>query len=182
MDFKTFTDFTSSVFNHNFLMQKNLESENHIVTIRKLKEYVTEYPLADIFLHYPGDDSIKDLNFCYSVNGESPNQLLPALSAYLSEGKIVLSYLTQKELDKLDFSDEFKVFEHYMNSARIIKYLYNDTLLFSPQNDGMIFMEYIPDTLNWNSNSEKHKAYNAFSFISFNNLMLWTAYYFTPHY
>jgi hypothetical protein len=46
----------------------------------------------------------------------------------------------------------------------------------------MIFMEHIPDSLNWSSDSQNHKIHQPFSFICVQNLMLWEAYYFTPHY
>lgn len=182
MDFQTFTSVTDSVFEHNFQTQKKLESDNNIITIGQLKSYINDYPLADIFLHYPNDEESKDLTYCFSLDREGPIQLLPIFSVFLSEEKIVFSYLSQKELDALDFSNHFKVFDHYLNSARIIKRIYNENLIFTPQNGSMLFMQHIPDSLNWNSNSDKHKAYHAFSFLSIANLMLWEGYFFTPHY
>ncbi len=96
MDIKTFTDFTDSVFEHNFQTQKKLESDNKIITIGQLKSYINDYPLADIFLHYPNDTESKDLIYCYSLDRDGPIQLVPIFSVYLSEEKIIFSFLSQK--------------------------------------------------------------------------------------
>lgn len=46
----------------------------------------------------------------------------------------------------------------------------------------MIFIENIPDSLNWKSKHSSEKLYQAFNFCSVQDFMLWNAYYFTPHY
>lgn len=182
MNTKDFFDFYNSVSTHNMEIQKQLEKDNHILVVSQLIEYVKKFPLADIYLHYPQDNQINDLLFCYSVDHEGPNQLLPVLSSYLSEEKIILSYLQQTELDKLDFSGDFPVTDHYMNSVRVVKYLFNEKMVFSPRNSSMIFIEHIPDSLQWKYDCPNHKIYQAFSLIMVSNLMLWEAFYFTPHY
>lgn len=182
MDFKTFTDFTTSVFDHNYTVQKQLESDNQILTIQHIQSLAEEFPLAEFYLHYPNDQQAQSLTFCYSVNSEGPNQLLPILSFIANEDKIVFSYLSQEELNKLNFLDLFKLHKDYYNSVRLLKFLFDDRRIFSPQSGSMIFMEHIPDSLNWVSDSSHHKIHQPFSFIGVKTLMLWDAYYFTPHY
>lgn len=182
MDFKKFIEFTSSVFDHNYALQKQLGNDDNILTIKHLQSLSEEFPLAEFYLHYPNDAQAETLNFCYSVNSEGPNQLLPVLSFIANEDKIVFSYLSQEELNQLDFSDSFKLHPDYYNSVRILKFLFDDRRIFSPQPGAMIFMEHIPDSLNWVSDSANNKIHQPFSFIGVKTLMLWDAYYFTPHY
>ena len=68
MDSTQFSDFCHSVFEHNFKIQKQLEKDDNILVISKLKDYVNSYPLANIYLHYPQDGAINDLLFCYSLD------------------------------------------------------------------------------------------------------------------
>lgn len=182
MNNKDFFEFYNSVSEHNMTVQKQLEQENNVLIVSQLKAYVKEFPLAEIYLHYPKDNQIENLLFCYSINREGPNQLLPVVSVYLSEEKIILSYLPQSELDQLDFSCDFSVTDHYMTSVRVVKYLFNDNWTFTPSNHSMIFMEHISDSLQWKYDCSEHKIHQAFSLIMINNLMLWEAFYFTPHY
>lgn len=181
MDNTQFLEFYNSVTEHNSVTQKQLEQEN-ILLVAKLKKYVNEFSLAQIYLHYPTDEQAKDLLFCYCVNGEGPTQLLPVLSVYASEDKIVLSYLPQNELDKLDFSSPMKSHADYMSSIRVVKYFHNERRMFSPSDSAMIFMEHIPDSIQWTSDNENYKMHQPFSFIMARSFMLWEAFYFTPHY
>lgn len=181
MENTTFLDFYRTVTDHNMMVQKQLEKE-HVLVISQLKEYVKEFPLADIYLHYPKDNETKDLLFCFSVHRDGPTQLLPVMSVYASADKIILSYLPQSQLDKFDFSCELSSQDNYMSSLRVVKYLYNETWTFSPQDSSMIFIEHIGDSLQWTSQHSEYKMYQAFSLIMITNFMLWDAYYFTPHY
>lgn len=184
MDSTQFFDLSNSVFEHNFKVQKQLEKDGNILIISKLKDCVNRYPLADIYLHYPKDSEINDLPFCYSFGFDGATQLLPILSVYLSEEKIVLSYLSQEKLDSIDFSMKLPSREHYTNSKEVKKYLDNDNGVWNlrAQNHSMIFMEHIPDSLNWTYDCPEHKIFQSFSFGGISSLMLWDSFYFTPHY
>lgn len=182
MNSTQFFDFYNSVFDHNFNLQKQFEKNSNLLILSELKEYVKNYPLAKIYLHYPKDTEINDLLFCYSLNRDGPIQLLPVLSSYLSEEKIVLSYLSQEKIDSFDFSVNFNSHEFYTNSEQVQKYLSDDRWTFTSQKHSMIFMEHIPDSLKWNYDCPEHKIFQSFSFSTISTLMVWTSFYFTPHY
>lgn len=179
MDFKKFVDFGSEVFNHNYEQQKSLEEQGKILILSKLQEYITQYPNAGIFLHYPNDEQSKDLNYCYSVHSEGPNQLLPVLSVHADDNKIVLSYLDS--LEGVDFSETLNLCEHNITSKSLQKSIDRRNSTFV-EDHHMIFMEHIPDSLGWKSQSEQHKMHQAFAFMGTHNYMLWSAFFFTPHY
>lgn len=179
MDFTKFIDFGREVFNHNYAQQKKLEAAGKILLRGQLQEYMTKYPKAGIFLHYPSDEVAQNLEFCYTVSGEGPDQLLPVLSVYADENKIVLSYLDS--LEGVDFSENLELWEHYITGEELQKRFdkYNNVFV---QDREMIFMEHIPDSMKWKSQSEQHKLHQAFAFIGAHNYMLWSASFFTPHY
>lgn len=179
MDFKKFVDFGREVFNHNYEQQKKLAAEGKILLRGKLNEYIEKYPNAGIFLHYPNDEVAEKLEFCYTVSGEGPDQLLPVLSVYADENKIVLSYLPS--LEGIDFSEKLELWEDYINGAELKKRIEKWNNHFDHDYQ-MIFFEHIPDSMKWKSQSEQHKMHQAFAFIGAHNYMLWSAMFFTPHY
>lgn len=181
MDFKKFIDFGSEVFNHNYEQQKKLDEQGKILRRENLKEYINKYPNAGIFLHYPTDAQAQNLGFCYSISREGPEQLLPVLSVYADENKIVLSYLDS--LEGVDFSENLPHWQDYVTAETMQKRMEREeNINFFVQDHEMIFMEHIPDSLNWKSQSEQHKMHQAFAFMGAHNYMLWSASFFTPHY
>lgn len=179
MDFKKFIDFGCEVFDHNYEKQKQFEDNGKILILSKLQEYINQYPNAGVFLHYPNDEQAKDLNYCYTVNYEGPTQLLPVLSVYADDNKIVLSYLDN--LECVDFSESLVLSADYINSDKMQKSFEKRNTMFV-EDHHMIFMEHIPDSLGWKSESANHKMHQAFAFMGAYNYMLWSGYYFTPHY
>lgn len=184
MDFNTFNTLTSSVFEHNVKIQKKLEEEKQILTIKDLHLLVEEFPLSSLYLHYPTDSQTKNLDFCYSSSHLNNHQLLPILSCFKSDYITIFSYLPQEELNQLHFENyhDFDLNEDYYNMSKLTKFLFNNNFsIFNPDKKQMLFMEHVPDC-DWVSASKDHKTYQPFSILSLSTFMLWNAYFFTPRY
>jgi len=181
MNFNEISDFFTSIFNHNFKIQKELEDSN-VLLLRDLKKYIKQYPLADIYLHYPNDDKNNSISSCFSNSDNSPLKLMPVYSIIAHKDKIILSCISQSELNDIDFNQPLDFHQHYLSSSELMKRFFSKDYILSPQEHSMIFIEYIPDSLNWKSQHSSEKIYQAFNFCPIQDFMLWQAYYFTPHY
>ncbi len=65
MNFNDVSKCFDSVINYNFKTQKELENSN-ILLLGQLKAYVTEFPIADIYVHYPDDSKTDTISSCFS--------------------------------------------------------------------------------------------------------------------
>lgn len=181
MKFNEISDYFTSIINHNFKIQKELEDSN-ILLLRDLEKYITQYPLADIYVHYPNDDKSENISCCFSISDNSPLRLMPVYSIIAHHDKIILSCVSQAELNDIDFNQPLDFNEHYLSSSELMKRFFSKEHIFSPQEHSMLFIENIPDSLNWKSQHSSEKLYQAFNFCPIQDFMLWQAYYFTPHY
>lgn len=181
MNFNDVSKCFDSVINYNFKIQKELENSN-ILLLGQLKEYVTEFPVADIYVHYPNDSKTDTISSCFSISDNSPLRLMPVYSIIAQQDKIILSCLSQSELNNIDFNQPLDFHQHYLSSSELLKRFFSREHIVSPQEHSMIFIENIPDSLNWKSKHSSEKIYQAFNFCSVQDFMLWNAYYFTPHY
>ena len=70
MNFNDVSEFFTSIFNHNFEIQKELENSN-ILLLRDLQKYIEDFPLADIYVHYPNDVKSDSISYCISISDNS---------------------------------------------------------------------------------------------------------------
>lgn len=181
MNFNEVSEFFTSIFNHNFKIQKELENSN-ILLLRDLQKYIEDFPLADIYVHYPNDVKSDSISYCISISDNSPLKLMPVHSIIAHQDKIILSCISQSELNTIDFTQPLNFHEHYLSSSELMKRFFSKEYILSPQEHDMIFIENISDSLGWKSQHSSEKVYQAFNFCSVQDFMLWHAYYFTPHY
>ena len=110
---------------------------------------------------------------------------MPVHSIIAHQDKIILSCISQSELNTIDFTQPLNFHEHYLSSSELMKRFFSKEYILSPQEHDMIFIENISDSLGWKSQHSSEKVYQAFNFCSVQDLcfgMLITLLHITDYY